>query len=207
MSRNNFYLYKYCQINFFFYIDRLEHQLVLTKRMRENFKSKGTESHQEIQRAIQIQLDLYNNALVYLNHSVQLENISTIKEVLLRKLRKKSVNKLFFIKSQKGIRGKSSFSKFFQKKITDYIDVVENVDYLRKLKGFLLESKDLRGKIQLSLFNEIIQDKIKTLQLIQDYSIQRLYQIFLLHFSLILQTHQFYSYLVVFFHRVLFLNP
>ncbi len=111
-----------------------------------------------------IQLDLFNNTLVYLKKSVYPDSLETLRGIIKRRINNEFINNIVFITPSHRIRRRRDHIKLFQKKITEYIETTINFDYYSRIKDFLNFQEKTKKNIQVSLFNEIVLDKINTLQ-------------------------------------------
>ncbi len=111
-----------------------------------------------------IQLDLFNNALVYLKKSKYPDTLETLRRIIRRSINKEFINDIIFITSSHIIRRRRESILLSQKKITEFLETTINFDYYSRLKDFLNFQEKAKKNIQISLFNEIVLDKINTLQ-------------------------------------------
>jgi len=127
-------------------------------------KSYNLESLQDQINIKNIQLDLFDNAIVLVKKKILTENLDTLKEFLLRKLNKSFIHDILFIAPRHKVKRKREDESLRQKQLTDYIKNKEQLNYYNSLRDLICFKRKLNKSIQISLFNEIIPDKIETLQ-------------------------------------------
>ena len=115
-------------------------------------------------RVSKIQLDLFNNAVIFLNKNVLAENLESLKEVLLQRFQKKLIHNIFFINPKYKIKRKRKEDGLLQKEITDFIQINNELSYIDKLTKKIFFKNSLNKSIQISLNNQIIPDRSKTIQ-------------------------------------------
>lgn len=109
-----------------------------------------------------IQFDLNNNLLVFLNHQLHSKSLLSLKEQLKRLLSNKKINEIIFIEPT---LSKIQFnSDLNQKTLTEYISNLADFKDRNKFQNLLKIHELENNSVQLSLFNEIIPEKIDTLQ-------------------------------------------
>lgn len=109
-----------------------------------------------------IQFDLNNNLLVFLNRQLHSKSLIYLKEQLKRLLSNKRINEIIFIEPT---LSKIQFnSDLNQKTLTEYISNLADFKDRNKFQNLLKIRKLDNNSVQLSLFNEIIPEKINTLQ-------------------------------------------
>ena len=115
-------------------------------------------------RVSKIQLDLFNNAIIFLNKKVLAENLESLKEVLLHRLKKKFIHEILFINPKYKIKRKCKENGLLQKEITDFIQSNTELSYTDKLIKTIFFKNTLNKSIQISLNNQIVPDMSKTIQ-------------------------------------------
>ena len=129
---------------------------------RNQLKLSDTQDFSQIEK---IQLDLFNNALIFLKKTIEIDSLQLLKLSLHRKMKNKKIKDFLFIKPQRKKKKRRKESSYCQKKITDFLNNFQERDYLNSLRAFTKTLLKNKGRnIQLSLFNEIVIEKINTLQ-------------------------------------------
>ena len=111
-----------------------------------------------------IQLDLFNNALVYLKKAVFPDTLEVLRGIIKRRIKNEFINNILFIAPSHRSHRTREPLELTQRKMTEYIETSIKIDYNSRLKEFLTFQEKHKKSIQISLFNEIVSDKINTLQ-------------------------------------------
>ncbi len=115
---------------------------------------------------IQIQLDLQNNALVYLNKPLDASHLNQLRKIVEYKIKTRNINDIIFkLPESKSRKRISSKSIILFRNIIDFIENFFEYDYQEKLKKFMKSNfKKGQKRVQLTLFNDTVSEEIQTLQ-------------------------------------------
>ena len=97
----------------------------------------------------EIQLDLFNNAMVLLKKPYYSKNLQLLKDQLMRKLSNKKIKKIIFLSPKPKTKEPRARISLFQRKIIEFFDFHEDITYIQKLKDVLKHKKKSQNKVEL----------------------------------------------------------